>query len=365
MIHPKLYKRDTNGSVRVWWAETLNDGYRYHSGRLNGKIVTSKWTLCDYKNIGKKNELKPHEQAVAEVKAMYKKKKKRSYFEDIDTIDSCSLVKPMLAHHYKDYKDELKYPVYVQPKLDGIRCLATPEGLFTRKGEPINSCPHIWEVIEPLIKEYDVIFDGELYNHELKDDFNEIQSLVTRKHIDDKQALKIERFVEYHIYDLRCEGIFSERLNRLNGMKRDISSKAPIAWVPTKKVKEPEYLDDMYDFFLEDGYEGQMVRSDVEYEFKRTKALLKRKEFIDEEFRIKSIHEGKGNRSGMAGYAILELDKHRVFSAAFMGTNVYRKKLLAEKKQYVGEFATVKYFRRTPAGVPRFPVIKAIRPKGY
>ncbi len=103
-----------------------------------------------------------------------------------------------------------------------------------------------------------------------------------------------------------------------------------------------------------------MVRTDSLYEFKRTASLLKRKEFQDEEFEILDIVEGRGNRSGMAGAAILKLDKKRTFNAAIMGTDEYRRKILLNPQKIIGLQATVKYFHKTPDGVPRFPVVKTI-----
>lgn len=373
-MYPKLYKRDTSGGVRVWWAEQDHNAYVYKSGKLDGKIVTTKPTIALPKNLGKRNELTSIEQAQAEISAMYTKKRKRGYFDDVKKIDTCTIVKPMLAHKYKDHVHKLKYPVYVQPKLDGIRCLATANGLFSRKNERIISCPHIEEAIMPYVKRYGVVFDGELYNHELKDDFNQIQSLVTREHIDTLQEIKIERYVQYHIYDVIMDGDFVERQSFLKDLYRRAIISEPLILVKTKKITEPEYLDDAYETFLEDGYEGQMVRSNVEYQNKRTSALLKRKEFIDGEFKIVSIHEGKGNRSGMAGYAYLDMGKWitlpngertRTFKAAFMGDNAHRVRILKNKKDIVGQMATVKYFQWPPNRRPRHPNIKAIRVKGY
>ena len=82
----------------------------------------------------------------------------------------------MLAHKYEDHKHRLDWdkPKYSQPKLDGIRAIGRPDGLWSRKGEPITTVPHIIEPIQKLARRYDVIFDGELYNHNLKDDFNYI-----------------------------------------------------------------------------------------------------------------------------------------------------------------------------------------------
>lgn len=91
--------------------------------------------------------------------------------------------------------------------------------------------------------------------------------------------------------------------------------------------------------------------------------LLKYKPEMDAEFEIVSIHEGQGNKSGMAGYAVLYIngDKDRTFRANIMGDRAYCAKLLPSADEVVGKMATVLFFHLTPDGVPRFPRMKAIR----
>ena len=93
----------------------------------------------------------------------------------------------MLAQKYEDRKDGLVYPLYSQPKLDGIRCIVSWDdnnGLVakTRNGKVIDAVPHILNSLELFfINDPDAVLDGELYNHDLKDNFNKITSLVRKQ----------------------------------------------------------------------------------------------------------------------------------------------------------------------------------------
>jgi DNA ligase-1 len=285
----------------------------------------------------------------------------------------------MLAHRYEDHSHKIGWldPVYSQPKLDGMRCIARADGLWTRKGEPINTVPHIADVIVPLCKKLNLVFDGELYNHDLKDDFNSIMSLVRRQKSSPEHALRVRDIVQYHIYDLVVpNACFNDRWRRLNDvLGYHCDEHEQIVLVETSLCKTQDRLDKEYLSYAADGYEGQMVRVNSTYVHKRTDALLKRKEFQDEEFEIIDILEGKGNRSGMVGSVVLALKKEatldggrlgifkaNTFNAALMGTDEFRRRIWKEhqKDSFAGCDATVKYFHKTPDGIPRFPVVKYI-----
>lgn len=370
MQNKKLYKRDNTGNIRVWWAEINEGSYRLHSGQLEGKLITSDWTSCVGKNVGRSNATTNNEQARAEVDSLYTKKKKRGYTEDPKAIDQVkkALVGVMLAHDYADHKHKLNYDkgIYCQPKLDGIRCIARPDGLWTRKGEPILTVPHIAENIIPICIEYNYVFDGELYNHDLRDDFNEIASLVRRQKTDEKQRAKVRDIVQYHTYDLVDQGMcFNDRRYYLRDLFKHNNriNEDFIKRVTTSRCKNPSDLDILYEHFVEEGYEGQMVRMNTPYEFKRTASLLKRKEWVDDEFKVLDIFEGKGNRSGMVGSVLFKTKEGKEFTAALEGTNATRKQVLADKHLFIGCVATVKFFHYTPDGKPRFPSVKYIEPR--
>jgi len=140
---PMLFARTNTGAVQTWIIEVEGNKYRTHYGQIDGAIQITEWTLCAGKNTGKKNATSAEDQAVKEAKSTWKKKKESGYFENINDIDGIGFTEPMLAKSYDDYKDELKYPVYSQPKLDGIRCVVKKDGMWSRNGKPIVSAPHI------------------------------------------------------------------------------------------------------------------------------------------------------------------------------------------------------------------------------
>ena len=117
-----LYKRTTTGKIQTWQQEIDCDKYRTHTGQLDGKKTISEWVVCHGKNLGKANETTGEQQAIKEVEANYKKKLTLgSYVKSIDEIDVPTYFKPMLAHKYQDYKDNLDFSkeIFVNPKLDG------------------------------------------------------------------------------------------------------------------------------------------------------------------------------------------------------------------------------------------------------
>ena len=354
-ISTAIFKRDTKGAIRVWWFETgYNDegqwAWRATSGLQDGKKVVSEWKLVEQKNIGKSNETSLSEQAYAEAQAEKTKKLERGYFDRLKDIDTFDKFRPMLAAKYEDVKFD--FPVFAQPKLDGIRCIARADGLWTRAGKQIVSCPHIEDALKVFFqKNPDAILDGELYNHELRDDFNTITSLVRKTKPKPEDIAECAKMVEYHIYDMPSKNHFGKRYNDMH----DLGFQKPVIYVKTDYVYNQEELDNRYGEWLELGFEGQMIRIDEPYETKRSKTLLKRKEFLDDEFKVASVEEGKGNWSGHIKRFFIELPDGRTQGAGVRGTQEVLKKLLDDGK--TPDWATVRYFTPTPDGFLRFPVV--------
>lgn len=371
MNHEKLYKRTSTGAVQVWWQERTGGKFRTHSGQDGGKIVTSEWTLAEGKNVGRSNETTPEAQAKLEVESNYARKKKDGYSETVQAAKDSNRFSPMLAKDFDEYGPKINFapqyphlpPVYAQPKLDGIRCIANAQGLWARKGDPIVSCPHIFKVLKPFFEAMPgLMLDGELYNHDLHDDFDEITSLVKKPTAGPEHWAVTEKIIEYHIYDSPDGGsLYHTRFARFADIVNAVG--APLVIVPTMPIFARHALDTWYEEWLNKGYEGQIVRVDGPYEQKRTKLLLKRKEFVDSEFEVLDILEGKGNASGGAKIAWLRLDTNpdEKFKADVVGTKAQRVEILKNKAKLIGKMATVKYFKqRTPAGIPRFGKIKLI-----
>jgi DNA ligase-1 len=350
-----VYKRDSAGKVRVWSVEIDEAGGRYRTiaGLQDGAKVTAEWTVC-----APKSKPTAAEQAVFEANSERDKKLAREYRVSLAEIDAKqnSGMKPMLAHKFEAFDK----PCYSQPKLDGIRCIATAAGLWSREGKPFLSCPHIVEALAPLFAfNPDLVLDGELYNHDLKEDFNAIVSMVKRQKCTPEDFELAAKLVQYHVYDMPSSSkSFEERSNNLFHLFSRLNGEpGPTRLVNTLYCETSKELDDTYTIFLNEGYEGQMVRRVGSiYEQKRSKALLKRKEFQDDEYPVVRIEEGQGNWTGCAKRITCLLPDGREFGSGVRGTQAQMTTLLNGPKP---EKATIRFFQLTPDGIPRFGVATA------
>ena len=294
-----LYKRATTGKITQWTIEIENNKYRTTSGYVDGAKTTTEWTVCEGKSIGRSNETTADQQALKDAKSLWDKKVEKGYFSDQSKVDNESYFKPMLANKWEDYSEDITYPIYSQPKLDGIRCIVKKDGMWTRNGKAIISAPHVYERLKPLLdKNPNLIFDGELYADKFANDFNAICSLVKKTKPTSDDLAKSKEQIQYHIYDLPSHGgKFIDRFNML----WSLNLPECCVRVRTDVCGDESIINDWYEDYVDWGYEGQMIRLDKEYESKRSKSLLKHKSFIDEEYTILDVIEGEGNKTGMVG----------------------------------------------------------------
>lgn len=360
-----LYKRATNGKVVEHTIEVENNCFRTISGYTDGVKTTSEWTCCSGKNIGKKNETTPNEQAMAEAQAMWTKRVELGNFENINDIDNEVYFSPMLAHKWEDRKDKVIYPIFSQPKLDGIRCIVRADGMWSRNGKKIISAPHIFESLKPLFEiNPDLIFDGELYADKFANDFNAICSLVKKTKPTAADLAESAKSIEYHIYDLpSCDDVFNKRLSALVELEFNFPKCCKV--VETNDIRNAQEIDEWYGDYVSRGYEGQMLRVDEKYENKRSKSLLKHKSFIDEEYTILDVEEGVGNKTGMVGSFVFESKSGKRFNSSPKFNWEECTTMWNDRANLIGKSATVKYFNLTPDGVPRFPYVIKIDRESY
>jgi DNA ligase-1 len=349
----KIYQLDVSGNPRVWWAEVGEgewEGYwRTHSGLGGGAITTSAW-----KQVELRSQSSIREQAIFYANAEMQKKLKKDYRRSINDLDVLrnSIIRPMLAKEYVGWQG----PCFAQPKFDGMRCLANKSGLWSREDRQIISCPHIEGALKQFFKEYpEMIIDGELYNHELKN-FNAIMSMARKTKLEFADLERSKQYIRYWIYDCfdtEQEPVFEERWNFI-ATQWEYDLPECIVLAPTFFMTTQEELDMLNIELLRQGYEGQIVRLNRPYEQKRSYNLLKRKEFKDEEFELVNIEEGQGNWEGYAKIATCRLLDGRTFGAGISGTQEFCVQLLREKDKY--HSVTIKYQALTPDGIPRFPI---------
>jgi len=352
-----LYKKTTTGAVQQWSQEIQGDRYRTITGQVNGQLTTSEWHICTPKNQGRVNATTAEQQCQKEVAANYQKKLTAGgYTTDIEEIGVVSYFKPMLAKKYKDYAHKIKYLVFVQPKYDGIRCVINRQGAWSRKGEPIITVPHILQSLEPVFAEYpNLVLDGELYSHSLKDDFNKICSVVKKLKPTLEDIQTAQNNILFYVYDCSLQAEYTGRLNFLMNNLKDYKY---LIISETLPVNNREKVDAYLDQYLQEGYEGVIVRTDSYYENKRSNNLLKYKVDDTDEFVLLDITEGQGNWAGLAKKALLVTAGGVEFEASIANTQDVCREFLVNKDLYIGQPTTVKYNGLTPAGKPRFGVVK-------
>jgi DNA ligase-1 len=369
MIFEKIFKKTQTGATQEWTIEVEGNKYRTISGQTDGKKITNEWTVVYGKNVGKANGTTDEAQCMKEAVAKRTKKLESGYFESVNNIDTKQYFEPMLAAKWEDARDKIQYPIYSQCKLDGIRCIVTKDGMFSRNGKPIISAPHIRESLEVEFEENpQLILDGELYADKFANDFNKIVSLVKKTKPTEDDLLESKELIQYHIYDLPSStSKFNQRyvdLYELFLRHRDDFIKHCVL-VNTELCENNDDVMRLYGEYVDSGYEGQMLRTDGLYENKRSKTLLKHKTFVDEEFVILDIVEGEGNRTGTAGYISFKTNDGKPFKSNVKGTFEETAEILTNKLDLIGKSATVKYFNLTPDGIPRFPFVIKIDRSSY
>ena len=275
------------------------------------------------------------------------------------------MIKPMLAHKVNDKKIDFNEPVFIQPKLDGVRCLFTKDGAYSRTGKQFHNLRYIELRLAPFFdKNPDVILDGDLYNHDLRDDFEQIISLVRKQKPTDEDRLNSADMIQYHVYDYIVPFIgYEARLKWLLSNKDHLWSNVVLP-VETHRVYKYEEAANMhYDGFLKQGYEGSILRLNGAYEQKRSYNLQKFKDFSDDEATIVGYEAGKGKRTGTLGKFFMMDDNGIEFGCppgkGYNYTDLAN--ILNNVHDYVGKRATFTYFERTKAGNYRHPQFKCIR----
>lgn len=275
------------------------------------------------------------------------------------------MIKPMLAHKVNDKKIDFNEPVFIQPKLDGVRCIFTKDGAYSRTGKQFHNVRYIELRLAPFFdKNPDVILDGELYNHDLRDDFEQIISLVRKQKPTDEDRLNSADMIQYHVYDYIVPFIgYEARLKWLLSNKDHLWSNVVLP-VETHRVYKYEEAANMhYDGFLKQGYEGSILRLNGAYEQKRSYNLQKFKDFSDDEATIVGYEAGKGKRTGTLGKFFMMDDNGIEFGCppgkGYNYTDLAN--ILNNVHDYVGKRATFTYFERTKAGNYRHPQFKCIR----
>lgn len=353
-----LYSRTTNGQVQTWQIEIIDNTFIVYEGILGGKITCSKPTYCEGKNIGKKNETSPKEQAILEAEARHKKKLKIGYFDKIEDIDSSTFIDFQLAKNIEDYWDKIVYPVGLQIKYNGYACIAKKDGMWTRQREKYVVVP---QIVESLIGHFsqfpDDFFHGELFNRDLRQRLNELSRILrTTVNVTDEILAESREKVRFYVYD--GYGSFAKQddgyLTRAAGIKNALKDNPYYREVPTFIANNKAEVMAFYEKCLADNEEGAIIRIlNAPYEHKRSKYVLKLKPEDDSEAIVLNVIEGTADWAGTGKTFTLKWGE-KVFDATLKGTYEQGVDVLKNKDKWIGKEITFLYTGLTGLGIPNY-----------
>lgn len=369
---PTLYGLTSRGEVKIWSIAVEEKMLHSHPvivtthGKLGGKMQIDTVEVPKGKNIGRENETTQHQQALLEAESKWTAKRDRElYSETQPTPGQKEIAKlPMLAKKFNEQGGKIVYPAFVQPKLNGVRCLAHVTGggthvkFISRKNVEYKGLDHIAEEVLKLSAGEDRIFDGELFNPDLS--LQEIISRVKRE----KSTHEDVASIQYHIYDMADDRRpFVKRTEKLGDLFHILHSFQYLVRVLTYSVEsEKDIRQNYHGEFIKDGYEGTMVRNaSGMYKFNhRSVDLQKLKDFEEDEFEIVGGKTGVGREAGCILY-ICRTQEGREFTVRPKGSLDQRRLWLKKIKQDTGKDLTVRYLEMSADKIPQHPIGLAVR----
>jgi hypothetical protein len=383
---PELHGDAVSGKAKMWSVRVFEkDGcgiIETTHGYVDGKKQVNEKIIAEGKNIGKKNETTPLQQAINDARTAWVKKKESGYSpigisgggaegesgeEDDGAAEELmagnrskgiddTVPSPMLAHDYNKRGKSIKFPCFAQRKFDGTRCVGIPgKGLFSRNKK---SYPHLDHIVSEINKlPATVILDGELYSDTLT--FQEIVGLVKRETLRAGDEEKQPQ-IKFHIYDIVNDMPYEQRYANLQVLFKRYRFKH-LVLVKTDECESEEKMKELHAQYVADGYEGLMLRNKTGlYKNARSADLQKYKEFFDDEYEIIDYKEGEGVEAGCVLW-VCKTAEGKTFNCRPRGTREDRAEMFGRGDEYIGKMLTVRFQELTTDRVPRFPVGLAIR----
>jgi DNA ligase-1 len=399
-----LYGMSKDGKIKNWEIKVENFSDYSEIVTLHGyeNKIETRVRVNKGKNIGKSNETTHFQQAILEAQSKWKKKhdvekytKYREFLYHHETsmkeenqeeraskspgssslsLSSSSPRLPMLAQDYSKHKHKLKYPCFIQPKLDGYRMIydSTTKSITTRQGKNfaiVKESGLLFQELSSLPNGY--ILDGELYVHSDDVSFEALGVLRKTKKLteDDKKNLSK---IEYHVYDMIDNHLsFEKRIEKIRDLLE--SKYKMIRVVPTVKIGSEKEIVEHHQKFVDEEYEGSMLRNgESKYlEKNRSYDLLKYKDFMDEEFEIigYTFEKDTSGEDKNCIVWIVKIKEGLECKVRPKGAKEQRQALYEECEKnfdkFKGRKLWTKFFEYTSDGSLRFPTTKTADVSSY
>lgn len=354
-----MYKYTQGQSTPLFWqVEAIGDTLHISRGLHKGSLIKTT-RKCKGKNIGKANETTPEQQAVLEANARVEQKRKEGYFDTIEEAHraaNSNMFSPMLAKPYSVKAISKLDSVHVQPKLNGVRCIAVitedAVGLYSRQGNTfINVMINHTALMDELRKLPPCILDGELYLHGTP-----LQKIVSWV----KSNVPETQWLDYMVFD-KLEPItpFKQRYDDLKSIIKgfEFVNLTPCRVFTTfDGVPLADKISKVHQEHLATQYEGTIIRdSQSLYEVnKRSTGLLKLKDFKEKEFRIIAATCSVNKEVIWVCEVEIAEDDYEAFEVVPVGSLEERRHIWNTNlwRNYIGKYLTVRYSDVSEDGIP-------------
>lgn len=376
---PKLYSITKSEKIKEWMITVSGNNklgiITIETGFPGSKPTIFETKIDKGKNIGKKNETTPLDQAISEAKSKWNKKKDSGYTENKSGVSESNIILPMLAVKYTERFKDITFPCYMQKKLDGLRAITVKTdgkiALYSRKQNEFTHLDHILDELNLAMKSGVLNLDGELYSE--NDSTNKSKKVTARKKVEEHSTLTFQELsglirkktvteddikklknVIYIVYDIAVENTnYEDRLKLLKEFFKNNKFKY-VKLLETEVCKSPEDVQSFHDSYVKEGYEGLILRNKLGYyePKNRSKNLQKLKSFQDEEFKIVGFtSEDSATEKGAIIWKCITKD-NKEFTVRPKGTMEQRRKLFKNGNKYIGEMLTVTFFDLSDEGIP-------------
>lgn len=384
--YPILASITKNGKTKEWkiWVTGTEKlaTIKVLSGFQDGKQTSYDTIIDKGKNLNKKNETTPFEQAVKEAQSKWNKKIDSGYHELDNGKPELPIILPMLALRYQERGDDMIFPCYVQPKIDGIHGLYQNDFIFNEKNNEWdiqksrsfysrkkNRFPHLDHITDELEKvKLTLKIDGELYSdisttskpterQSIQDNITlshqELNGLTRKVELTKNDSERIKHII-FLVFDIAIPNMtFKER----HALLKEYFSNNTFKYVKlleTSECKTREEVEKFMNKYVSLGFEGLMLRNKdgLYIPNYRSSDLQKYKRFQDAEFKIVGFTESDKSTEKGAIKWICETKKHKQFTVRPKGSLPERRKLFKNGNKYIGMYLKVVFFDYTDDGIP-------------
>ena len=347
-----LYKKHSSGNVGTWSIWNEGKTIIMETKLTPGSVGTRRKEVVTHGKAGRSLE----EQIQSRINSRTSNKMDGGYkhteaeaASGTEPTNVLKLYQPMLAAR------EIKYladadQIFVQPKLDGMRLLVTKRDgkviAYTRRGKIVNTVPHIVEKADFILEEGEIL-DGELYHHGTS-----LQTIMSWS----KRSQENTANLNYHVFDMISDKPFAERLGVLHYR---LGATGTIKLVKTALLTPRQTIPGLLHIYRGAGYEGLILRNgSAGYEVgKRSKGLIKVKEWMDDEYLVRDVTTGA---QGMT-VLVCETPEGKMFRVTAPGNHAEKKWALENPEVFIGNYVTIQYAGLTPYGIPFHPVCLGLR----